>query len=299
MLYQVDKFLLDTETLTLSIDNQPYDADIRMLKLLTLLFQSYPEPCEQQYLLDNIWDNTVVSYWSLARLVSDTRKFFKEQGYHRPLIQTLYGKGFRLSADVVAQQPASVPAIAPAVPEAVFSAKNRQKRWLTTLTLGLVATMSVVASISALNHQPLQPVSATRLLIGEPEQVAGRILWVDDHPQNNQQELQFMQQHNLAVYQATTTEDALMLLSMYQYDVVISDMGRQDQPLAGLKLLESMRLSNNNTPFFFYTILLSENKQALLEQHGAQGAAETSEALYLLLWPVFFPDTTVAVAPAS
>lgn len=137
-----------------------------------------------------------------------------------------------------------------------------------------------------LGAQLLWSPSHDELKIGEAPSVKGRILWVDDHPQNNEAERQYLQQHNLAVYLTTTTEEALMLTSMYQYDVIITDMGRQQDPLAGLKLTKTLRETGNTTPIYIYTIIPSEAQQQLVFQFGAQGIAVDDESLYQLLEPL-------------
>src|SRR6478735_3483209 len=44
------------------------------------------------------------------------------------------------------------------------------------------------------------------------------------------------------------------LLALYDYDVVISDMGRGEDRLAGLKLAGQMRLRGDKTPLIIYTV---------------------------------------------
>ena len=81
-----------------------------------------------------------------------------------------------------------------------------------------------------------------------------------------------------------STDDALRLLSMYDYRVVISDMGRGDDRLAGLRLAEQMRAQGDRTPLYIYTVRVDgiEAQQAQLamaRQAGAQGVRVTPEAI--------------------
>src|SRR3546814_13231616 len=78
-------------------------------------------------------------------------------------------------------------------------------------------------------------------LKGEPADAIGRVLWIDDHPQNNVAEKRFLERRKIAVYQVRTAKQALQLLAMYEYRAVISDMNRHGRPLAGLELVREMR----------------------------------------------------------
>src|SRR5690606_9030956 len=103
---------------------------------------------------------------------------------------------------------------------------------------------------------------------GEPADSVGRVLWVDDHPQNNSVERDFFESRKVAVYQVLTTEEALQLLAMYDYDAVISDMNRNDIPLDGLNLVREMRRRGDPTPFVLYSVVPSEAQKRLVAQAG-------------------------------
>lgn len=147
----------------------------------------------------------------------------------------------------------------------VLSPRRQRQRWL------LPVVPLAAALISALWWFPLEYRAdyTPPLQIGEEADSRARVLWVDDNPQNNQQELAYLKQHKLAVYSVTNTNDALILLSLYHYDAVISDMGRAEDPLAGLRLLQAMRQQGINTAFYLYTIMPSAAKAKLLQQNGA------------------------------
>ena len=300
MQYRFDKFVLDAEQLYLTVNAEPADADARQVQLLALLIDCYPECCEHDHLLAQLWSSTVVSQWSLGRLVSDTRKLFRELGYEGPVIQTLHGRGYRLSpelaekleviaaADDAAEH--SQPPQSPKTPEDVVLPPGSTPalspgRWRLWLGMGLMvlATAMVVYLVTARRI----PDTGAPLVIGEAPDVRGRILWVDDNPDNNLAERSHFESHQIAIYIATNTEDALTLLSMYRYDAVISDMGRGEEPLAGFKLMERMRARRDQTPYFLYTIMPSESQRELVSKRGGNGVAVTSEELFRLLLPIF------------
>lgn len=278
MRYGFGKFELDTDMLGITVGGVPADADIRVAKLLALLIEAYPEYCSQRFLLATIWPTTTVAHWSLAKLVSDTRKCFKNHGLDSPLIQTLHGRGYRLAPEFAAQlhkRDAAAPGTLASRPPA------RQRRGL-LLAAGLAVAVCLPLAWLAIHLYD----NADELNIGEPPGVIGRVLWVDDHPENNAEEKAFLEERGIAVYTATNSKDALHLLAMYDYDAVISDMGRHDEPLAGFKLVETLRARQDETPFFLYTILPSDAQRELLAEHGGQGVAVTSQELYELVLPL-------------
>ena len=286
MQYQFDAFILDTEHLTLFHQQALVSTDQRMIRLLLLLIEAYPESCSTQALLQAIWPATVVTNWSLSRLVSDSRKFFKQHGCHSPVIETVHGHGFRFGTELLLTKvPASVE------PVGNVSGNVRHRRWLFTGLSGIGMAFLMVLGINQTTGMLAGNAPAeTDLLYGEPAHVLGRILWVDDNPVNNSEELAFLRAKDLAIYTVTSTEDALLLLGMYHYDAVISDMGRDGDALAGLKLLQSLRASRIEIPFFFYTIAVSEQKENLLLGQGAHGVSETKQELYRHILSLFTTD---------
>lgn len=282
MQFRHETFLLDTHHLKLGDGERSVTLDARMGKLLELLYEAYPECCSRQALLDALWPNTVVSDWSLSRLISDFRKLCQDHGLDAPMIQTLKGRGYRLEShawQMAASQQPSEP------PQTVTRLNNRpSKLWLAALPLMALAALLLYLPLSA-NNTPLQ--------IAEPHNALGRVLWVDDHPGNNTAERRFLEAKGIATYIATSTEEALTILSLHRHNAVITDMGRDDDVLAGVHLLEQMRARGDLTPVLFYTIMPSDEKRQLVMAKGAQGIAFDSTALYQQLQP-FFPARSAA-----
>jgi DNA-binding winged helix-turn-helix (wHTH) protein len=71
----------------------------KMLQLLMLLIDARPAVLSKQLLMERLWPDAVVSDWSLARLVSDTRKLI-DNDQQRSLIKTVRGKGFCFDSQV-------------------------------------------------------------------------------------------------------------------------------------------------------------------------------------------------------
>jgi CheY-like chemotaxis protein len=82
-----------------------------------------------------------------------------------------------------------------------------------------------------------------------------RILWVDDHPEYNEFERRVLTQYgDTVIDNATSTADALKLLSKESYNLIISDMYREEDgahvPDAGVRLLQRKPIG---IPCFLYT----------------------------------------------
>lgn len=107
------------------------------------------------------------------------------------------------------------------------------------------------------------------------------ILWVDDRPENNVHERKAFEAVGLSLSLSLSTNEALDTLKHYQFEAIISDMGRKEGPLEGYVLLEELRKHGDNTPFFIYTgsNLPEHKKEAYLK--GAQGSTNNSQELFV------------------
>ena len=84
-----------------------------------------------------------------------------------------------------------------------------------------------------------------------------QILWVDDHPENNLNERRMFRQLKTEIDIARNTKEALDMLKGGKYDLVISDMARDneapdDSKTAGLRFLKKFRETGKTTPVIFY-----------------------------------------------
>lgn len=83
------------------------------------------------------------------------------------------------------------------------------------------------------------------------------ILWVDDNPLNNIYEEDLFEQLGAIVSQAISTSEALQSLSSHKYDLIISDVHRNENGLsnanAGYELLDEVKQKKAQIPFVFYT----------------------------------------------
>lgn len=98
-----------------------------------------------------------------------------------------------------------------------------------------------------------------------------KILWVDDRPNNNIYERQAFESMGITFTLALSTQDALAELARQRFAVIISDMGRKEGPREGYVLLEEVRKTDQQMPFFIYTGSNSPEHRREAIERGAQG----------------------------
>lgn len=107
------------------------------------------------------------------------------------------------------------------------------------------------------------------------------VLWVDDHPGNNEGEREYFSSLQIDFVLATSTDEAVGLCRSHLYDAVLSDMGRASDARAGLTLLRSLRRSGNRVPFVVYSARREPHGELL--DWGALGVSDESDMLRGLL----------------
>lgn len=264
-MHKVGQCEFEVESGRLIVADREVPLDRSSAAILARLVAHIGNPVSKDDLLKAGWPGRMVHENSLAKSIGRLRQALGNDGWR---IEAAYGHGYRLVPDETEALLAQ-----PAVP------RRRRPR----LFIALAAIAAACALSASYVYWPRSAESP--LKIGEAHDVMGRILWVDDHPENNVREKRFLEQNRLAVYNVTTSDEALKLLAMYRYDAVVSDMGRNGNPLAGLELVETMRERGDHTPFYLYTILPSQAQRDLLTRHGGQGVAVTPEGLYSYLLP--------------
>ncbi len=121
MLYSFDTFQLDTISTKLYKNSKLICDDEKIIRVLHILCDKYPEVADKQLIIDKIWPEQVVTEWSLSRLISDTRQLLGDNGKDQSHIKTVRGRGFRLNTHVEVQQ-----ATVAGNPPVVASAKQKQ-----------------------------------------------------------------------------------------------------------------------------------------------------------------------------
>lgn len=109
------------------------------------------------------------------------------------------------------------------------------------------------------------------------------ILWVDDRPNNNKYERKAFEAMGLKFTLALSTNEALETLSKDKFAAIISDMGRREGSREGYVLLDTLRQSNNTTPFFVYAGSSAPEHKAEAKKHGGQGSTNNSQELFQMV----------------
>jgi len=267
----------------LQVGGRAVELDRNGRAIFAALLHRAGQDVSKEQLLQAGWPDRIVHENSLAKAIGRLRDALGEDG---KLLETVYGHGYRLSVafeteQEVGEDASANPQAAPAAEtnaDALPDAGKPRSRGKLPRFAAAFAAIVVIGSVAAygINRANEDP----PLRIGEPPDTVGRVLWVDDHPENNLKERRYLESQKFAVYTADSSKDAIALLDMYKYDAIISDMGRNDEPLAGIKLVRRLRARGNTTPYYIYTILPSKAQRRVVTEAGAQGVAVTPEELY-------------------
>ncbi len=119
------------------------------------------------------------------------------------------------------------------------------------------------------------------------QRIAGaKLLWVDDHPENNLYPRKAMEELGIQITLSTSTEDALEKVYANSYEVIISDMGRQSpnpqapyEKNAGYDLLDKLRAEHINIPFIIYAGSGSTEHRKETHRHGGLGTTNNAQEL--------------------
>lgn len=109
------------------------------------------------------------------------------------------------------------------------------------------------------------------------------VLWVDDRPANNRYERQALEALGMRVDIATSTQDALERVRNQHFDLVISDMARPPDPLAGYTLLDGLRTAGKRIPFIIYAGSPRPDYVREARERGALGYTNSPQELLLMV----------------
>ncbi|MCF2910593.1 winged helix-turn-helix domain-containing protein [Pseudoalteromonas sp. DL2-H2.2] len=288
MEFQFANARLNIATQCVIINERSTQLDDRAFMLLHYLLQRRPQICSHAELVKLLWPNTVVSDWSLPKLVSDLRSQLNRAGLVQNCIVTVRGQGYRFAPAIEVSEHeltgtllgtgTGIGTATPAVTaQSVPMRGVRNDSALPTRYWLPVLLIACLCFIGLMTHSTEQ---VPELRYGEPSGAIGRILWVDDNPTNNLQEKRYFERHHIGVYTVKSSEEALLLMQMYEYTLIISDMGRGQEPLAGLKLLQQLRSQGDRTPFYFYTLIDNQDMLEVIADSGGQGVATERPQLY-------------------
>lgn len=107
-----------------------------------------------------------------------------------------------------------------------------------------------------------------------------RILWVDDHPENNALVRQAFEALGIATDIALSTAQATETLKYRNFAAIVSDLGRKEGPNEGLTLLESLRAQGDHTPYFIYAGPRALQQAARITELGGNGSTNNPRELF-------------------
>ena len=150
-----------------------------------------------------------------------------------------------------------------------------------------IATLLLSASMACAETQreaPARVPSIVRIL-----------LWVDDHPNWNSDESDYLVLGGWKIQTCTTTEDAIKQLRLGTHpSLIISDMTREEagvkNALAGLELIKAVRKLRPDLPILVYTSPQeSETISQCVTALGGQGTAGYPVDLFEMIADLFPP----------
>jgi CheY-like chemotaxis protein len=141
----------------------------------------------------------------------------------------------------------------------------------------IAKTLQLLALIS-----PSQEATALRSATAA-KRTGGSVLWVDENPSNNFYERRTLEGAGITITLSTSTDDALGKLVRNRFDVIISDMSRPPDNLAGFTLLEEVRKLGKVVPFVLYTSSRQPKQVAEAKQRGAFGQTNSPNELFTMV----------------
>jgi hypothetical protein len=151
-------------------------------------------------------------------------------------------------------------------------------RWIGERSASTLSTLALGRDIDAL-------VEAVPHLAATPR--TSRVLWVDDHPANNEWERRHLRSEGILFDNVVSTIEAIEQLSFSRYDLVITDLGRLDSSdrsqAAGSDLLSHPVISDGGPPVILYGSWMPVPHADALKARGAFGVAASQGDLYRLV----------------
>lgn len=113
---------------------------------------------------------------------------------------------------------------------------------------------------------------------GETAVQLARVLWVDDHPDNNRHETVALEKLGRFITVATSTQAAFHYLERLDFALIITDVGRGSEPDAGARMITNIIDTGITTPIIVYTGDAAAVSDRLLAV-GAQAVADMPDDL--------------------
>lgn len=274
----------------LTVSGEPAELDRNCAAILGVLLREAGREVPKERLLEAGWPNRIVHENSLAKAVGRLRRALGAQG---DALHAVYGHGYKLDVDVREMPALQTGGTASVTLDESSTPQERKRRPALLLAAAALTGLAGLAGAILWYQAPAEVEFRTEPpIIADAPDAVGRLLWVDDHPSNNVYEKRLFENHRIAVHEVTNSADAFRLLSMYDYDLVISDMGRGEDRLAGIRLVDKLRQRGNTVPVVIYTVRADGEAQQqaqrdLVAEAGAQALAVTPEEVRAMILRLF------------
>ena len=241
----------DLKQRTLSVSGRKVLLDARSAVVFHTLAASAGELVSKDVLLATVWPGQIVNENSLAKCISRLRAALVGSGL---VITAAYGFGYTLREldRGPADENESERLDARTQAEMRLGTPPRRRISLPLLALFLITTAAAIFAVN--RSRPEVGIRTTAPATNDAADAVATLLWVDDHPSNNELEVEYFRRRKIAVHLAENSEDALKLLRINDYGLVLSDLGRGDDRLAGLKLIQTMKQQGIRVPTIIYTM---------------------------------------------
>ncbi|MXO58943.1 response regulator [Altererythrobacter salegens] len=272
----------DESSGNLQVGSDDVELDRSCQRILGVLLANAGQGVDKDALLRAGWPGRLVHENSLAKAIGRLRIALGEHGER---LGSVYGHGYKLDVSAQLVTPEREEGLLATVGAALSDTPGRRP-WLawSAGAAGMAAVGVILSSSESVAGIFGTPYRTADPIVADAPDAIGKILWVDDHPENNAFEKQYFEKRRIAVHSAANTADAIKLLAIYDYKLVISDMGRGDDRLAGLKLVEQMRQRGDATPVVIYTVRADGAKaqsaqRRLVADAGARRLAVTPQEI--------------------
>jgi len=103
MIYQFDRFRLDTSSFEVWQDEARLDAQPQVIELLIMLLENRDRAVTREEIFDRVWKDRIVSDTTLSSRIKSIRQLLGDDGVQQKYIRTIHGRGFRFVADVTTE----------------------------------------------------------------------------------------------------------------------------------------------------------------------------------------------------
>lgn len=237
----------DPHTRVVKVAGRKTVLDARSARVFRTLCDSFGDCLSKDALMSAGWPNQLVHENSLAKAISKLRRAIEGSGIE---IAAAYGVGYIL------RDSNSGAVTTPASPEAqpALSTSRTERSPLLVISICALLLSAAVGSLVVDRLGQEVPIRRTPPITNDPPDAIATILWVDDHPSNNALEVEELRRRRVAVHLTQSTDDALKLIGINRYSLVVSDLGRGEDRLAGLKMIAAMKQRGMSVPVIIYTV---------------------------------------------